>query len=68
MILEELEVLIKELREKGASENTEIKFINYAGSYGYDELTYSDIDLYFPETSPNYIEMIFRWIRAYKAF
>ena len=58
MTLEELEVLIKELREKGASENTEIKFINYAG--GYDELTYSDIKLYFPETSSNYIEMIFR--------
>ena len=60
MLLEELEVLIKELREKGASENTEIKFINYAGSYGYDELTYSGIDLYYPETMGNYIEIIFR--------
>ena len=59
MILEELEALIQELREKGASGNTEIKFINYVGSCGYGELTYSDIDLYFSETSPDYIEMLF---------
>ncbi len=68
MPLKELELLIKELREKGASENTEIRFINYAGSYSYGELTYSDIELYFPGTSSNYIEMTFRWIRPYKAF
>ena len=58
MLLEELELLVKELREKGASENTEIRFINYAGSYGYDELTY--LSYSFSETMSNNIVMLFR--------
>ena len=60
MELQELEELIKEMKEAGASENTEVRFINYAGSYGYDELNYSDINLYYPETRENFIEIIFR--------
>ncbi len=59
MKLQELEKLIKEMRETGASENTEVEFYRYTAEDGYDELSCTDINLYYPETRAKYIQMTF---------
>lgn len=51
----ELENLIKEMREQGAKDETEIDFLLY-----YDGvISYSEWNIYLPETSPKFIEIVF---------
>ena len=57
MTLEELEIQLKEMRDEGASGDTEIYFLQYYK--GANNLNLSSIDLYFPETRANYIEITF---------
>lgn len=57
MNLNELEDYLKEMRDAGANDETEIKFTYYYA--GVKPLNFSDIDLYFPETSPNFMEIAF---------
>ena len=54
MTLEELEIQLKEMREQGAIDDTEINL--YSVSTDLDFII-SDINLYFPETRANYIEL-----------
>ena len=54
MTLEELESQLKEMREQGAIDETEINL--YSVSTDLDFII-SDINLYFPETRANYIEL-----------
>jgi hypothetical protein len=56
MNLIELENLTKEMREQGAKDETEIDFLLY-----YDGvISYSEWNIYLPETSPEFIEIIFK--------
>ena len=57
MNLKELEQFLKEMREAGANDDTEVEFKYYYNGVKY--LNFSDIYLYFPETSPNFIEITF---------
>ena len=52
-----LENLIKEMREKGAKDETDIDFILYNGI---TNMNYSEWNIYLPETSPEFIEIIFK--------
>lgn len=52
MTIEELETQLKEMRDEGATGDAEI-FI-YSNS---SEFCITNIDLYFPETRTNYIEI-----------
>lgn len=52
MTLEELEIQLKEMRDEGATGDTEI--LVYSNS---SEFYITNIDLYFPETRANYIEI-----------
>ena len=57
MNLKKLEEYLKQMREAGANDETKIEF-----TYFYDgvkTLNFSDIDLYFPETRSNFIEIGF---------
>lgn len=57
MNLKELEDYLKEMRDAGATDETEICFVyNYEGI---NIMKFSDINLYFPEISPNFIEIDF---------
>lgn len=52
-----LENLIKEMREKGAKDETDIDFILYNGI---TNMNYSEWNIYIPETEPEFIEIIFK--------
>ena len=52
MTLEELEIQLKEMRDEGATGDTEI--LVYSNS---SEFYITNIDLYFPETRANYMEI-----------
>lgn len=54
MTLEELEIKLKEMRDKGATDDTEINL--YSVSTDLD-FVISDINFYLPETRANYIEI-----------
>lgn len=58
MNLIELEKLIKEMREQGAKDETHIDFILYYE--GVKNISYSQFDVYKPEISPEFIEIIFK--------
>jgi hypothetical protein len=53
-----LENLIKEMREKGAKDETDIDFILYYN--GITNMNYSEWNIYIPETKPEFIEIIFK--------
>lgn len=53
-----LENLIKEMREKGAKDETEIDFILYYN--GITNMNYSEWNIYIPETEHEFIEIIFK--------
>ena len=53
-----MENLIKEMREKGAKDETEIDFILYYN--GITNMNYSEWNIYIPETKPEFIEIIFK--------
>lgn len=52
-----LENLTKEMRDAGAKDETEIDFILYNGI---TNMNYSEWNIYLPETSPEFIEIIFK--------
>lgn len=54
----ELQNLIKEMRDAGAKDETEIDFLLYYD--GVKNIAYSEWNIYLPETSPEFIEIIFK--------
>ncbi len=52
MTLEELEIQLKEMRDEGASGDTEISCYSHS-----TDLVITDINFYRPETKANYIEL-----------
>ena len=55
MTIEELEIQLKEMRDEGATDDTEIKFVQYyKGAQIFDCY---EVNLYFPETRAPEIEI-----------
>ena len=57
MNLKELEQFLKEMREAGANDDTEVEFKYYYNGVKY--LNFSDIYLYFPETACKRVAFVF---------
>ena len=54
MTLEELEIKLKEMREQGAIDDTEINLYSVSNDL---DFFISDMNFYLPETRANYIEI-----------